>query len=173
MKGFEKMEKTKLQIDMSVELNEVGFHEIRITSSKVDNSFQLRVGYWENIPSDVRKKLQDKFNVIITEEWEDEGDCGMLYNYEVEINDVEKLVDYIPTDKELEEMEFLHHYESSGVFQETDDYINLLETFDFDCGGETHKCDDGDDCVLCDYERDKHCDEDYLDWVYNNKIDVG
>ena len=156
------MEKTKLQIDMSVELNEVGFHEIRITSSKVDNSFQLRVGYWENIPSDVRKKLQDKFNVIITEEWEDEGDCGMLYNYEVEINDVEKLVDYNPSDDEIEEMEFLHHYESSGIHHETDEIIEFIESgFDDDCGEINHDCDEytfyNNECKICEYEKDKHC----------------
>jgi len=147
---------TKLQIDMSVFLNGFGYNEIRITSSKVDNSFQLRIGYWENIPSDVRKKLQDKFNVIITEEWEDEGDCGMLYNYEVEINDVSTLVDFIPSDDELEEMEFLHHYESSGIHLETDNYIDLVEYFDFDCGFKTHDC-DGDDCKVCDWENNSHC----------------
>ena len=167
------MDNTKLQIDMSVFLNGFGKNEIRITSSKVDNSFQIRIGYWERLSNDICEKLQDTFGVIITEEDYEDSDCGMLYNYEVEINDVEKLVDYIPTDEELKEMEFLHHYESSGVFQETDDYINLLEKFDFDCSVETHNCDDDGDCKLCDYENSKHCDENYLDWIVNNKIDVG
>tara|TARA_Y100001963_G_C6436381_1_gene289337 strand:+ start:22 stop:393 length:372 start_codon:yes stop_codon:yes gene_type:complete len=123
------MDQLKLQVDVSTELNEFGKNEIRITSNK-DNSFQLRIGYWERLDYNIIKKLQDKFHIHISEELFEDEDCGDLYGYTCywELPNDEINVG-LPTDDELEEMEFLHKYESDEL--------------------------------------------DYLDWVVDNKIDIG
>ena len=122
------MDVLKLQVLVSTELNEFGKNEIRITSNK-DNSFQLRIGYWERLDYNINKKIQDKFHIHINEEIFEDEDCGMLFNYNVywELPDIDD-TDFF-NDDDLEEMEFLHKYESDM--------------------------------------------EDYLDWIVDNKIDVG
>ena len=122
------MDVLKLQVLVSTELNEFGKNEIRITSNK-DNSFQLRIGYWERLDYNIIKKIQDKFHIHINEEIFEDEDCGMLFNYNVywELPDIDD-TDFF-NDDDLEEMEFLHKYESDM--------------------------------------------EDYLDWIVDNKIDVG
>ena len=94
-----------------------------------DNSFQLRIGYWERLDYNIIKKIQDKFHIHINEEIFEDEDCGMLFNYNVywELPDIDD-TDFF-NDDDLEEMEFLHKYESDM--------------------------------------------EDYLDWIVDNKIDVG
>ena len=105
------MDELKLKVLVSTELNEFGKNDIRITSNK-DNSFQLRIGYWEKLDYNIIKKLQDKFHIHISEELFEDEDCGNLYGYTCywELPDIDD-TDFF-NDDDLEEMEFLHRYES-------------------------------------------------------------
>ena len=133
------MKNIKLQIKVSIELNEFGKNDIRCQTNK-DKSFQLRIGYWEKLDYSIIKKIQDKLFIHISEEILEDEDCGMLYNYivywelpSIEDNDEEPVSncctapftfpgwpdsDVCSRCKEhadnldLEEMEFLHNYES-------------------------------------------------------------
>ena len=125
------MKNIKLQIKVSTELNEFGKNDIRCQSNK-DKSFQLRIWYWEKLDYEILKKLQDKFHIHISEEEFEDEDCGYLYNYTClwELPPIEFDTEMeFDEDDELEEMEFLHNYESEM--------------------------------------------EEYLDWVVDNKIDIG
>ena len=74
-----------LQIDITNTLNHNGHEEVRITT--VDESFTIRVGYWEQIPASLIEKMEEYHSVRISEDnWDDE-DCGELYSYFVEIID--------------------------------------------------------------------------------------
>ena len=76
------MKNIKLQIKVSIELNEFGKNDIRCQTNK-DKSFQLRIGYWEKLDYSIIKKIQDKLFIHISEEILEDEDCGMLYNYTV------------------------------------------------------------------------------------------
>ena len=74
-----------LQTDITNTLNHNGHDEVRITN--VDESFSIRVGYWEQIPHSLIETMEEYHSIRITEHtWEDE-DCGNLYRYVVEVVD--------------------------------------------------------------------------------------
>ena len=74
-----------LQTDITNTLKHNGYDEVRITN--VDESFSIRVGYWEQLSTAFIKNIEEYHSVRITETtWEDE-DCGELYRYVVEVVD--------------------------------------------------------------------------------------
>ena len=113
-----------LQTDITNTLNHNGHDEVQITN--VDESFTIRVGYWEQLPASLIEKMEEYYNVrIIERNWEDE-DCGDLYSYFVEIidedtgyslNDLNELDSNYGEDLDdyLTEAEFIHRYESGEI----------------------------------------------------------
>ena len=74
-----------LILDVTNTLNHNGHDEVQITN--VDESFTIRVGYWERIDGSLIETMEEYHSIRITEHtWEDE-DCGNLYRYVVEVVD--------------------------------------------------------------------------------------
>jgi len=117
-----------LQTDILNTLNHNGYDEVRISNhNPSDESFVIRVGYWEQLSATFIKNMEEYHSVRITETtWEDE-DCGELFSYFVEIIDEESgyTLDELneldsnyseDEDSYLAEAEFLHKYESGDVW---------------------------------------------------------
>tara|TARA_Y100001938_G_C7958390_1_gene362965 strand:- start:243 stop:560 length:318 start_codon:yes stop_codon:yes gene_type:complete len=75
-----------LQTDILNTLNHNGHDEVRISNhNPSDESFVIRVGYWEQIDSSLIETMEEYHGIRITEDnWDDE-DCGELFSYSVEI----------------------------------------------------------------------------------------
>ena len=72
-----------LQTDITNTLNHNGHDEVQVTN--VDESFTIRVGYWERIDGSLIETMEEYHGIRITEDnWDDE-DCGELFSYSVEI----------------------------------------------------------------------------------------
>ena len=124
--------------DVVITLNHNGYDEVRITN--VDESFSIRVGYWEHIPIELRETMEEYHSVRINQHIIEDEDCGELYLYEFtivdpdtgytlnELNDLDRNyaddgVHYNASqavedieDSYLEEAEFLHKYESGDIW---------------------------------------------------------
>ena len=74
-----------LMLDVTNTLNHNGYDEVQITN--VDESFTIRVGYWERIDGSLIETMEEYHSVRITENHIGDDDCGDLYSYFVEIID--------------------------------------------------------------------------------------
>ena len=107
-----------LQTDITNTLNHNGHDEIRISNYEPsDESFVIRVGYWEQLPASLIETMEEYHSVRITERKWDDDDCGEQFCYHVEVvEDGYTLSELMELDSYAEEAEFLHRYESGDVW---------------------------------------------------------
>ena len=113
-----------LMLDVTNTLNHNGYDEVQITN--VDESFTIRVGYWERIDGSLLETMEEYHSVRVNEHIIEDEDCGELYCYEFTIidpdsgytlNELNELdSNYGDEDSYLAEAEFLHKYESGDIW---------------------------------------------------------
>ena len=75
-----------LQTDILNTLNHNGHDEVRISNhNPSDESFVIRVGYWEQLPASLIETMEGYHSVRITENNWDDDDCGEQFCYSVEV----------------------------------------------------------------------------------------
>jgi hypothetical protein len=91
-------------------LNSKGYEDLRTSTDKSDGSVTVRNGYWEHINPEVISKVEDTFGLVAREFEDWDEDCGTLYWYDLSVREYtdEELMEL----EYLEELEFLHRYET-------------------------------------------------------------